>query len=230
MTPERLRQLHANASWRDDEWRRVRHAFPAGRVDHISAERNGNVWDVQYVSSLESFAEGMVRGAVILGTERVCALPADWARGAAVPFRIVGILDSLALDRPVSPGRGIRVEPLPAASDQLRAGLPERPGLVHYAYLGRTLVSVDAEAAPPLFHPQDPVATASAVRTTLNADLAVEEVSKALSLLWDESHVHRDQTAALQRELRGDIRRLSQDDNRNPNRRLTETNEKSVER
>lgn len=221
VTPERLRQLHASASWRDDEWRRVGHAvptiaaplrarltaclrqslapwldadgrighaFPAGRVDHSSAERNGNVWDVQYVSSLENFAEGMVRGAVILGTERVCSLLADWTRGAAVPFRIVGVLDSLALDRPVSPGRGIRVEPLPAASDQLPAGLPDRPGLVRYAYLGRTLVSVDAEAAPPLFHPQDPVATAGAVRTTLNADLAVEDVSKALSLLCDESH------------------------------------------
>ena len=221
VTPERLRQVHASACWRDDEWRRIRHAvptipdalrarlmaglrqtfgtwldedgrighaFPAGRTDHSSAVRNGHVWDVQYVSSLESFAEGLVRGAAILGTERVCSVLADWTRGAPVSFRITGVLDSLALDRPVSPARGIRVEPLPAASDQLPPGLPDRPGLVHYAYLGRTLVSVDAEAAPALFHPQDPVATAGAVRTTLKADLSVEDVSKALSLLCDESH------------------------------------------
>ena len=221
VAPGRLRRLHASACWRNDEWRRIRHAiptipaplrarliaclrqildawldadgrighaFPAGRVGNSSAAQNGDVWDVQYVSSLESFAEGLVRGAVILGIERVCSHLADWTRGASVPLRITGILDSLALDRPVSPGRGIRVEPLPAASDQLPADLPDRPGLAHYAYLSRTLVSVDAEAAPALFHPQDPAAAAGAVRTTLKADLSVEDISKALSLLCDESH------------------------------------------
>ena len=132
--------------------------------------------------------KGLVRGAVVLGTERVCSQLAAWTCGAPVPFRITGVLDSLALDRPVSPGRGIRVEPLPAASDQLPADLPERPGLVHYAYLGRTLVSVDAEASPPLFDPRDPIATDGAVRTSLNADLSMEDISKALSLLCDESH------------------------------------------
>ena len=135
------------ANWLDADGR-IGHAFPAGRVDHSSAARNGDVWDVQYVSSLESFAEDLVTGAVILGTERVCSTLADWTRGAPVPFRITGVLDSLALDRPVSPTRGVRVESLPTASDQLLAGLPDRPGLVHYAYLGRTLVSVDAEPRP----------------------------------------------------------------------------------
>ena len=200
ITPERLRELHVAASWRDDvlgragpmfpsmsaplrarltaslrqtlsRWLdaddRIGHALPVGPDEYSSAASNGPLWDVQYVSSLKSFADGIVQGAAVLGAERVCSLLADWGRGSPVPVRIVGVLDRLPVDRTVAPGRGIRIDPLPAVSDDLPAWLPDKPGLLDFAYLGRTLVSVEAEAAPALFRPEDPTASTGAVRMTL---------------------------------------------------------------
>ena len=121
----------------------------------------------------------------------VCARCSRTGDAVRPPVRIVGVLDRLPVDRTVAPGRGIRIEPLPTVSDDLPPWLPDKPGLMDFAYLGRTLVSVEAEAAPALFHPENPTARTGAVRMTLNADLNVDDVCKALSLLCAASHARR---------------------------------------
>ncbi|MDE0310653.1 MAG: HEPN domain-containing protein [Caldilineaceae bacterium] len=111
------------------------------------------------VSTMENFTKGVTKGAAVLGSERVTQLLSDWLEGKPVKYRISAILNGPPVKAPpLTPFDGVHIEPLPQSSDRLDATLPRRRGTsekVAFDYLGRTLVSIDVEVKPALFHPTE---------------------------------------------------------------------------
>lgn len=155
---------------------RIGHAMPLGQPESMSAELlEDGVYDVQYSSSVGNFAEGLIRRAGVLGPERIVWDVAVWRKGEPVRLCVCAVVEDLTLDNVLEPLRGVRVETLPAASDRLPAWLTER--IMGNDYLRRSVVSVEVQAAPPLFRPDN----AQIVRSRGHG-AGVDAVCRALSL------------------------------------------------
>ena len=117
-------------------------------------------FDLKYtsrVSTVADFTKGVIKGAAVLGSERVTHLLSDWLEGKPVKYRTSAILNGPPVKAPLNPFDGVHIEPLPLSTDRLDASLPRRRGTsenVVFDYLGRTLVSIDSEVKPALFHPK----------------------------------------------------------------------------
>lgn len=156
---------------------RIGHAVPVGHPESMSAEiHDDGICDVEYASSLGNFAEGLVRGAAVLGADRIAREVSAWREGEPVRVRVCGVVDSFTPERAFALSPGTRVESLPGSSDALPAWLPER--VMANDYLGRAVVSVDAEARPALYRPTG----AAHVESRLPDAVDIEAVCRALSL------------------------------------------------
>ena len=134
---------------------RIGHAFPAVGMDgtmYSASQRNG-FYSVAAASSLGDFARGLVRGAALVGTNRALEFLSAWADGQPVRYRTSAILNGLSVHESITPTEGVRIDPLPWTSSQLGPHLPKRKGVEATDFLGRTVVSIDTQASPPLFRP-----------------------------------------------------------------------------
>ena len=129
LSPERVREIHNQAKWDDDELRRARsaivvmpeslnseltdslrnavsafldpdsdsigHVLPmAGRHREYSRTTQDGRYVTAGVSSVQKFAEGLVKGASLLGVNRMTDLLAGWTRGEPIKYRtsmVVGL-------------------------------------------------------------------------------------------------------------------------------------------
>lgn len=132
-------------------------------------------------SSVEKFADSLVRGAAVAGSERVAGLVAGWVDGAPVAYRSC-IVVPITIARAMSPVAGVDVLPLALSTADLPAGLPARQGKSRADYLGQSLVSVDTEMTPALFRPETPSPDGQAVRAALTPEVTLETIREALSL------------------------------------------------
>ena len=172
----------------------IGHAFPIDSprmypIDCHHGERietfqpNGLV-SLACVSALEDFAKGLVKGAVVIGAERVVCLLSGWLQGGPVEYRISALLNGLPVREPLAPADGVRIEPLPLSTDELALNLPRRTVMSAADYLGRTIVSIDTAAKPALFRPNaSPSAQIVQANTVGNVD--IDTVCQALSLESD---------------------------------------------
>lgn len=175
----------------------IGHAFPINEQGHpisyIPPEMIfcPNYFDLAYisrVSTLADFAKGVIKGAAVLGSERVTHLLSDWLEGKPVKYRTSALLNGPPVKAPLNLLDGAHIEPLPLSSDRLDASLPRRRGTSGngvFDYLGRTLVSIDSEVKPVLFRPETrPSAQAIQVKPIGGVNIAT--VCQALSLESDD--------------------------------------------
>ena len=178
----------------DPETDHIGHAFPIDSprmypIDCHHGERietfqpNGLV-SLACVSALEDFAKGLVKGAAVIGAERVVYLLSGWLQGGPAEYRISALLNGLPVREPLAPADGVRIEPLPLSTDELALNLPRRTGMSAADYLGRTIVSIDTAAKPALFSP-NASPPARHVQANLVGDVDIDTVCQALSLESD---------------------------------------------
>ena len=143
---------------------------------------------VSRVSTVADFTKGVIKGATVLGAERVTHLLSDWLEGKPVKYRTSAILNGSPVKAPLNPFDGVHIAPLPLSSDRLDASLPRRRGTSEnevFHYLGRTLVSIDSEVKPALFRPETrPSAQDIQVKPIGGVNIAT--VCQALSLESDD--------------------------------------------
>ena len=170
----------------------IGHAFPISRIPPKWREviYCPDYFDLAYisrVSTVPNFTKGVIKGAAVLGSERVTHLLSDWVKGKPVKYRTSALLNGPPVKAPLNPFDGVHIEPLPLSTDRLDASLPRRRGTpenVVFDYLGRTLVSIDSEVKPALFHPEtSPSAQNIQIKPIGGVNIAT--VCQALSLESD---------------------------------------------
>ena len=165
---------------------RIGHAFPIrdGAFTRVTQDAVDPV-SIKAVSPVETFAKAIVRGAVVLGAERMMSLVSGWLQGEPVRYWAKAMLNGGGiLAEPLSPMAGVRIESLPLSTDQLVGYLPRTRSLSLDDYLGRVVLTMDHSAAPALFRPRE----ASSVRASRatgvpGSDMAT--VCQAISLACD---------------------------------------------
>ena len=178
----------ALADYVDPDSDRVGHAFP------MAADGGGyakgwptGIYTHSKVSSLNQLGVELLSGAAVLGVSCVTDLLAEWTEGEPVGYRTCRVV-RLAIDRPLAPLDGVRIDPLPLSTDQLPAGLPSRGGIRRSNYLGHAVVSVDTKATPALFRPHSG-SPSDMVSGELPPDFTFDTLWDALSL---ECNAHFD--------------------------------------
>ena len=155
---------------------------PGGKLD--SARKGRELLAAYSVSPLDSFLEGLVKGAAAIGVERVVELLSGWLQGQPIEFRIWALVNGLTVDAPLVPAAGVYIDPLPFSTDQLPAHLPKKNEVSEKDYLGRTVVGVDCTAHPALFRPHvDP--NEAPVEVSLKGRFDIAAVCHALALISD---------------------------------------------
>lgn len=145
----------------------------------------GGAKSFEWASRVETFARALVRGATLLGSERVASLVSEWTRGQPVEYQTRSILNGAGMLRePLNPVEGVRFESLPLSTDQFRDYVPMTAGVSMSDYLGRMVLTIVHSAAPALFRPQGE-ATVQASRATALGELGFAEICEALSLEAD---------------------------------------------
>ena len=132
---------------------RIGHAFPIrdGAFTQVTQDAV-DPGSIEAVSPVETFAKAIVRGAVVLGAERMMSLVSGWLQGEPVRYWAKAMINGGGiLAEPLSPMAGVRIEALPLSTDQLVGYLPRTGGLFLDDYLGRVVLTMDHSAAPALF-------------------------------------------------------------------------------
>lgn len=134
------------------------------------------------VSTVGHFGAMLVKGAAVVGVERVVDALGAWTRGEPLAYRTCRVA-GLSIARPMTPANGVSLVPLPMSDDELSPELPSGPAFA-LAYLGRTVVTVHTLATPALFRPVlDHVYDLDgAVTARLAADCTFDEIREVLSL------------------------------------------------
>ena len=161
------------------------HAFPMGGDRGITVTAQGDelYTHVQF-TSVEKFADSLLRGAAVAGSDRVARLVGGWVNGAPVVYRTC-IVVPITIARVVFPIAGVDVVPLALSTANLPAGLPPRNGKSRADFLGQTLISVDTEAMPALFRPEKLSLERDTARAVLSPQVTLETIREALSLEAD---------------------------------------------
>ena len=168
----------------DHETDRVGHAFPlvgSGGSEGIWAQGNGML-AVAWTSPVETFLEGLVAGAAVVGAERTAALLAGWTQGHPVKYQTFGLLNGGSLSRPLTPMEGVATGELPPSVDDLPVCLRASDQVTPQQFLGQLAVSIYTSVTPPLFQPGRDHLRCH-VHAEAATDLDVAAVCQALSLV-----------------------------------------------
>ena len=168
---------------------KVGHAFPVnGQASYGSHSiGSGGLRTSAFVSQVGDIAYALVRGAAVLGSERVSDLVVGWVQGKPVEYRSSTLIGGIYMDEPLVPLDGIHLTPLPRSSNRLPGSLPRLGGLSKADYLGRTVASLSTCAMPAFFHP-DNVRGENGVRAVSASGFGFSDICKALSLV-ENSHI-----------------------------------------
>ena len=173
----------------DAETDKIGHLFPVyGRSSYGSHSSDGN-WlrSSVYVSQVGDIACALVRGAAVLGTERVFNLVSGWVQGKPVEYRSSTLIRELYIDEDLVPLDGVHISSLPRSSDTLPGNLPRIDSLLKADYLGRTVASLDTCAMPAFLHP-DILHEDNGVRVASASGFGFPHIYKALSLV-ENNHI-----------------------------------------
>ena len=166
----------------------IGHAFPSVGLDTASESsvlQADGLYARSCITTFEVFARALVKGAALVGSQRVARLLADWLDGQPVRYRTCGVLNGINIKAPLEPLAGIRITPLPWSSDELPNDLPIVSSSAPEDYLGRTIIYVDTKATPPLFRP-GPDGVPNPVQASSECIAGVDAVCEALALESDE--------------------------------------------
>ena len=139
---------------------------------------------IDSISSLDSFTKGLIKGAAIIGVDRVTCLLSGWLEGQPIEYRTSAILNGVTVSEAITPIDGVHIEPLPLSTDKLSAHLPKRSEMSVADYLGRTIISIDCTASPALFRPQTDESEEN-IQVAAISNVDIDTVCQALSLECD---------------------------------------------
>lgn len=169
----------------DREAGRIGHAFPMDSANRGSSRGGGGgVHSRSYESPMAEFAQVLLRGCAIIGTEAFAEMLTGWAEGDPVRYRTSAVLNGLYLEGGAELLPGIRLEPLPKSTDGAFGTTPIRSESSIGQYLGRTVLSVDTIAAPAFYRPK-PDGPTSQVVAKFEPDVALDDICQALALESD---------------------------------------------
>ncbi len=161
IVPDKLRKELVNhlrallVDYIDNRTDRIGYAMPtfdSGGYQRHRGLLNG-LYSISSISNLSVFAEGLLRGTAMLGSQTVARYLSQWIEGQPLKYRTSTLLNGLTIEQPVTITDGIRVNPLPLSTDQLPAYLPKRNDVSARDYLGHAVLSIDSTASPALFNP-----------------------------------------------------------------------------
>ena len=174
----------------DPQTENIGYAFPEwgprrgpNRTESSTIQPNG-LYAIECVLSLDSFARALVKGAVLIGVERVAGLLLGWLKGLPVEYRTLAIINGLTVSEPITVAKGIYIAPLPLSTDKLPPHLPKRRDVSDKDYLGRTVISIDCSARPALFCPQEGMLEAQ-TQAIFTSDVDFNTLYLALALEFD---------------------------------------------
>ena len=140
------------------------------------------------VLPLTEYALYLVRGAGLLGPDRMAHLLLGWVEGEPVPYSSCLVLSGLSIDEPMSMGTGIRLNKLPSSSidleKELPSGIGHQVGIMNLA--GATKATIECQDDPVLFRPDE----SPEIRTTTIGSRQAFHYAKfceALSLAYDHT-------------------------------------------
>ena len=169
----------------DRETGRIGHAFPMGSANRSSSRGGGGGLNSRSCESpMAEFAQVLLRGCAIIGTEALAEMLTGWAAGEPVRYRTSAVLNGLYLEGGAELLPGIRLEPLPKSTDGAFGTMPIRSESSIGQYLGRTVLSVDTIAAPAFYRPK-PDGPTSQVVAKFVSDVALDDICQALALESD---------------------------------------------
>lgn len=162
----------------------IGHSFPVEGIKSRITMQSNSLRSYESQSSMEEFAKGLIRGAAVMGAERVLDLLSGWIQGKPVEYRTSALLNGPPIKASLAPLDGVHIEHLPFSTDKLPANLPRLNQFQAEDYLGRTIVSIDSTASPALFRPQSDYSNPN-VHVEPIAGVNVDTVCQALSLESD---------------------------------------------
>ena len=164
----------------------IGHAFPRmGMNGTMSSVLQPNgFYSIAVVSSVGDFARGLVRGAALIGVNKTFEFLSAWIEGQPVPYRTSALLNGVSVHESLISADGVRIDPLPWTSSELGPHLPKPKGVEATDFLGRTVVSIDTQASPPLFRPGSD-GSRERVEATPIPSMDITAVCQALSLVSD---------------------------------------------
>lgn len=166
----------------------IGHAFPKVSHDSVSeatAFQSDGLRADSCITALDVFAKALVKGSALVGSQRVASLIAAWVEGQPVRYRTCAILNGINIKASLVPMVGITVTPLPWSSDELPKDLPFLSSVDPEDYLGKTVIYVESEAAPPLFRPEHDEVP-HPVQASNRSIAGVDAVCEALALESDD--------------------------------------------
>ena len=170
----------------DKETDRIGYALPSFNQDDQQTDTfqcNG-LKSIECVSTVKSFAKGLIKGAVVLRVGRMTSLLLKWSERKPIKYRTSAIINGLRINEPLTPADGIDIEPLPLSTDKIHSYLPRCSGMSITDYLGLTVLSIDCMASLALFRPQTGH-SAQNVQATAIRNIDIDKVCQALSLVSD---------------------------------------------
>ncbi len=137
---------------------------------------------------IADFAKSLIRGAVILGPERVVKLLLGWVEGEPLHYKEKALLRGVIIDQPLGLEEEIHISSLPKSSADLPPHLPPS-AMFHHShldFLGGVILSIDCEAGPAFYLPsEDELSSSNFKYTRANGkipELSMDTFCEALSL------------------------------------------------
>ena len=158
------------------------HAFPIDQFGgYVSFRpRPDGFTDLEFESTVEIFANGLVQAAAIIGVGKAMQLLTNWKNGDSVRFRTSTFINGLTLNNRLSPREDLEIIPLSLTTSELPR-LPKHNHLSAQDYLGQTVLSLAMSASPALFCPNPGTHEANVLSCT-EKDINIDIVCDALSL------------------------------------------------
>lgn len=182
---EKLRELLVNyiATGTDH----IRHTFPSSGLSYSyrnSEFKTNGLMKREYVSHISDFAEGLIRGAAVLGPDRASELLCNWIEGKPLLYRTSALLVGITVEQELDLGNGVRVTPPPMSSDALPVSLPRDSSTSVIDYLGRVVLSINSTVCPVLSQVQDSQNPGESPHDLSGPDgLSLHTLYEALSLI-----------------------------------------------
>ena len=138
--------------------------------------------------TLTAFAQVIVRAAATLGPEQAIQILFTWIDGKPLVYRTKVLLSGAVVDQTLELQERIQITPLPTSTDELLAHLPAHSTMFHgyHNFLDGAVLSVDCQAEPALYRPQENDLSRNNTRRTMAkgklAELSLDTFFQALSL------------------------------------------------
>ena len=147
------------------------------------------------IPKITDFAKSLIRGAAILGPERVVKLLFGWIEGEPFNYKAKALLRGVNIDQSLGLEEGIDISSLPKSSADIPPHLPPF-SMFHHSYLdflGGVILSIDCEAEPAFYLPSKGERPSNNFKHTWAngkiPELSIDTFCEALSLACN-NHVY----------------------------------------